>query len=174
MRINKQNWDEPSWEEENQKGFQCLFLVCSRSRPASLLLRLSPWLPLSVLPCLPYTHSGEARSSGRWRSLYTTLHFFLFFMAAPTTYESFRARDWIWTVAATCAAAAANAGSFNPLCLAGDQTHDSTATGVSAVGFLTHYAPAGTPTLPHFDSQSNWIIIRLSLRHIHSECGFLF
>ena len=37
-----------------------------------------------------------------------------------------------------------NAGSFNPLCQARDQTHTSTATRAPAVISLTHYATVGT------------------------------
>ena len=40
-----------------------------------------------------------------------------------------------------------NARSFNPLCLAGDQAHTSTALSATAVGFLTPCTTAGTPPL---------------------------
>lgn len=40
----------------------------------------------------------------------------------------------------------ANAGSFNALLPARDQTHNSVATQATAVGFLTHWATAGTPS----------------------------
>ena len=60
-------------------------------------------------------------------------------------YGHTQARDWIWVAAATYAAAASNIRSFNPLCLARDQTLASIETWAPAVGFLTHCATAGTP-----------------------------
>lgn len=56
-------------------------------------------------------------------------------MAVPVAFGSSLAKDWIQAAAMNYLAALAMLG----------QTHTSTATWASEVGFLTHCAKAGTP-----------------------------
>ena len=69
-------------------------------------------------------------------------NFNFFLMAAPTAHGSSWARDWIRGIAVTYACG--NAGSFNLLHWARDQTPTSASTRIVAVRCLTHWATAGT------------------------------
>lgn len=51
----------------------------------------------------------------------------------------FPVRDWIWAIAVTCTR------SFNPLCLAGNQTCASAVTQAATVGFSNYCTMVGTP-----------------------------
>ena len=59
-------------------------------------------------------------------------------MAIPTAYVEILGQEL--NLSCTCA----NAMFFKPLCLAGGQTHASTATQAAAGGFLTHCTTVGT------------------------------
>lgn len=71
-------------------------------------------------------------------------------MATPAAYRSSQDRN---RIQATAVHSCSNAGSFDPLCWAGDGTHSSTGTWATTVRFLTHCTTAGTPAYFLFFSQ---------------------
>ena len=66
-------------------------------------------------------------------------------MAIPMEYGSSKARGWIQAIAVTFAEVVVTLDPFNPLHQDGAQTHTSTATQATALGFLTHCPTVGTP-----------------------------
>ena len=68
--------------------------------------------------------------------------FFFNFMVTPMTYERKFTGQRL-----NPRHSYGNAGSFNPLCWAGDQTHTSARTRGATVGFLTYCTIAGTPDM---------------------------
>ena len=69
-------------------------------------------------------------------------------MATPTHMEFSRARDWIWALTYTTAAAMWYP--FNLLHLARDGTHASTVTWAPAVRFSIHHTTSETPKRKSF------------------------
>ena len=71
--------------------------------------------------------------------------FFFFFMAAPVAYGSSPGQGLNLSHSFDLCHDYGNTRSFTPLCWARDGTCASVATRSTAVGLLTHCAPAGTP-----------------------------
>ena len=83
-------------------------------------------------------------------------------MALPIAYGSSQAREWIWAVAETYAAAVATARSFSPLQWAGDWIHTSAVTQAAAARFLIHWATVGSP-------MNSYILVTIWNRHWFSN-----
>ena len=68
-----------------------------------------------------------------------------------------------------------NAGSFKPLCCARDQTWASALTGDASVGFLTHCATEGTPSMAFSDIEVKEIFLWVFIKEKAIPCcdGYL-